>query len=145
MAYATVQDMLDRFQADELGELDPMDPEPETRTADATGYPRVTTALGDASAEIDASLSPLYALPLEGGPWPLLRRLACDLARYELYDAAPTEAVASRAKASREMLKMIREGEVAFLDAAGKAPARTTAARFRGPDPVMTPENLEGL
>lgn len=147
MAYATWQDMVDRFGAGELQKLDPrhVDADPDAEPAVAEDYPGLTVALGDASAEIDGYLAPLYGLPLQGGPWPFLRRLACDLARFQLYDNSVPDTVAERAKAARDALASIRSGELAFLDDAGKAPARTTAARREGPDPVMTADNLEGL
>lgn len=147
MTYAIWQDMVARFGAGELQKLDPsrVKPMPAAEPPVAEDYPGLTVALGDASAEIDGFLAPLYALPLEGGPWLFLRRLACDLARFYLYDNSVPDAVGERAKAARETLASIRSGEVALLDAAGKAPARSTIARHKGPDPVMTADNLEGL
>lgn len=147
MAYATWQDMVARFGEGELQKLDPshVAPMPDAEPAVAEDYPGLTVALGDASAEIDGFLAPLYTLPLEGGPWPFLRRLACDLARFHLYDNSVPDTVAERAKAARETLVSIRSGEVALLDAAGEAPARSTVARHKGPAPVMTTDNLEGL
>lgn len=135
MSYATAQDMVDRFGEVEIQKLDP----------DSPAYPRVTATLGDAAAEIDASLAPLYSLPLASGPWPLLRSLACDLARLALYDNSVPEAVMERAKAARETLASVRSGKLSIVDAAGAVLRRTTAASFKGPDPVMTAENLEGL
>jgi len=131
MTYATHDDMDVRFGETEIGNLGDAD--------------RIASALDDAGAEIDAALSGLYTLPLGLGPWPLLRSLECDLARFLLYDNSVPEAVVERAKAAREVLKGIREGEIALVDAGGEALARTTAARYKGPEPVMTADNLKGF
>lgn len=131
MTYATAGDMDTRFGAAEVAKLGDAD--------------RIAEALGDAAAEIDAALAPRYALPLAAGPWPLLRALECDLARYRLYDNSAPDPVSDRAAKARTILAAIGKGDLALLDAAGKAPARTTAARHDGPDPVMTADNLEGF
>ena len=147
MSYATWQEMVGRFGAEQMRRLDCdyVEPDPDAEPPVAEDYPGLTVALGDASAEIDGYLAPLYRLPLEGGPWPLLRRLACELARCYLWDEDESGTVARRAKAARKTLDSIRSGETSFLDAAGVAPARTTAARYEGPAPVMTADNFEGL
>ena len=139
MTYATAGDMSVRFGA---GEVEDLAPGASEGTIDMD---RVVGALGDAAAEIDAAVSAFYALPLGPGPWPLLRSLGCDLARYRLYDNSVPEAVADRAKVAREVLKRVGDGEIALLDAAGKEAPRTAAVRHEGPEPVMTGTNLKGL
>jgi len=100
----------------------------------------VDAALADAAAEIDASLSALYDLPLGAGPWPLLRRLQCDLARAGLYGNSVPEAVAARAAAARDMLAGLRDGKTDVVGA-----ERRAAVLRAGPDPVMTAGNLAGF
>ena len=131
MSYATAGDMDTRFGAAEMAKLGDAD--------------RIADALGDAAAEIDAALSPRYALPLAPGPWPLLRALQSDLARLRLYDNSVPESAADRAEKARTILKALGSGDLALVDAAGKAPARDAAARYDGPKPVMTEDNLEGF
>lgn len=103
MAYATLQDLIDRFGQAELDQV-----------ADATGtgaldITRINRALGDADAEIDAALRGRYSLPLASVP-DLVQRVACDLARESLYEDMPTEVVKDRAKRAREQLAAIAKG-----------------------------------
>lgn len=109
--------------------------------------PKIVAALADAAAEIDAALHPVYVLPLTPGPgpWPLLVRLACDLARHSLYANSAPEIVVARAATARATLTSIRSGSVTFLADGGAAPTRRTAVASTGGEPVMTRENLEGL
>ena len=140
MTYATPQDMVARFGAEELEKLDR-----GYDAADPDSSPRLLTALEDASAEIDASLAPLYALPLPSGRYPLLRAVACEIARFALYDQSVPEAVTERAKEAREKLARVRSGKLLVVDSDGHTVARTSAAAWKGPERVMTAENLEGL
>lgn len=110
MAYATQDDLVDRFGETELAQL-----------ADLIGNGEIDPAvvgraLGDADAEIDAALLGRYALPLAGVP-PLLVRVACDLARETLYADHPHDEVKERAKRARDVLAGIAAGKLR-LDAA---------------------------
>ena len=67
--YATLSDLQVRFGPREMGRLDD------------DGGTRVTAALADASADIDSYLGQRFTLPLTGTGWPLLRALACRIAR----------------------------------------------------------------
>ena len=149
MPYATWQDMVARFGADEMQDLDPshVAADPDAEPPVDENYPRAAVALDDAAAEIDASLA-RYALPLPGSEWPLLKRIACDLARAALYDDSVPDAVKASAAAVREMLKSLRDGELTLMSSMGVEPPAAGGAggaAFRGPDQVMTAENLEGL
>ena len=97
MPYATLQDLVDRFTADEIEMLS------------GGNTAAVTRALEDASNEISAALRGRYALPLPSVD-PLLVRLACDLARESLYADRPSENVADRAKVARQILGRIAAG-----------------------------------
>ena len=110
-----------------------------------TGEDRTVTALADAHAEIDACLAVWWRLPLPDGDWPLLRSIACDLARGRLYDDQHTEEPKRLLEAARKMLEGLKTGETQLVDAAGNtAPVRNRVQRS-GPDPVMTRENLAGF
>lgn len=106
--YATARDILDRYATvavflARVGE----DGAPDTIPLD--------TALEEASSEIDAALRGRYRLPVETVP-PVLRRIAIDLA----VDAIPRNSIESadlferRARAARELLKAIAEGDVSL-------------------------------
>lgn len=156
MTYATRQDLVARFGAQEVADLldtprDAHDPRADAPAADTPADSRLAAALGDAAAEIDAALAPRYALPLPDGPWPRLAGLACDLARRRLYDDRPSEIVTERARSARAALKRLAagpdKGGEALLDAAGNpAPARGAGhAMTDGPEPAMTRDKLAGL
>ena len=131
MTYAAQADMEARFGNSELAQFDEAG--------------RIEAALADAAAEIDGALSVLYILPLGAGPWPLLRRLQCDLARAGLYDESASDTVSERAETARKTLESIRDGEVRVLDGAGVEAPRRVAVQRSGPEPVMTRGNLAGF
>ena len=131
-AYATPQDMQVRFGAREMENLD-------------DGGTRVRAALADAAADIDAYVGQRFALPLPDTGWPLLRSLACRIARGRLYDNSTPDTVMEDWRSARASLKRLAEGDTRLLDDAGaEAPSRRLGMRA-GPDPVMTAEALEGL
>lgn len=70
-------------------------------------------ALLDADAEIDGYLAVRYTLPLASTP-PVLLRIACDVARYRLYDDAATEEVRNRYTDAVKWLAAIARGLVSL-------------------------------
>lgn len=129
--YASEADLVERFGAEEITDV----------SGDGSGEldsVRVARALTDADAEIDASLAGRYALPLAAVP-PLLKRLACDLARETLYLGAVPEHVADRAKAARAILASIAAGRMRFEipEANGIAPSTPPTAVFATGRPAM--------
>ncbi len=118
MSYATKQDMIDRFKELELIQLTNEVVEPAT-VIDDTVLGRV---LADADAEIDVYLVGRYALPLASVP-AMLTSLACDMARYKLYDDRATEQVAKRYDDAVKLLRLIAKGDVSLGPTGGtKAP-----------------------
>jgi len=105
MSYTTQADMTERFGADELAQRTNR---ADGLTIDATVLAR---ALSDADAEIDGYLATRYALPLPSTP-PVLNRLACDMARYRLYDDGVPETVRVRYQDAVSLLKRMASGEV---------------------------------
>ena len=79
MPYATRDDLLERFGEAEITQRESMLP---TGAADKT--------LQDASADIDAYLSPCYPTPVDA-PSPTLNRMCCDIARYYLAGDSASE------------------------------------------------------
>jgi phage gp36-like protein len=111
MTYATQADMVDRFGETELSQ----------RTNRVDGTTIDTTVLGralaDADAEIDGYLAGRYALPLATVPTALVR-VACDVARYRLYDDGITDVVRQRYEDATSFLKRISSGDVVLGDLA---------------------------
>jgi phage gp36-like protein len=120
MIYATLADLVARFGETELVQLTDTTNVPP-RTVDAA---RVATKIDDAAAFIDGYVGQVYRLPLAGCAKPIvggfeyvappvLTRLACDLARYYLYDdLAPESEVYRRYKAALKELEAIANGGV---------------------------------
>ncbi len=131
MAYATQEDLEERYGTLELIQLtDRADP-PEGAADSAT----VERAIADASAEIDSYLAAHYTLPLTTVP-DRLNTCACVLARRYLYADRPSEAVDAEAARERAWLKMLAAGAATLTGAASAAPVG--APRRAGPDPVFT-------
>ena len=120
MSYATQSDMTERFGAVELAQLS------DRVNGTVIDVAVVARALADADAEIDAYLARRYQLPLASTP-PVLVRMACDIARYRLYDEAVTEAVRVRYNDAVALLKRMASGEVE-LPAATVLPAPATGS-----------------
>ena len=135
MAYATAGDLRARFQGESAadGEIDALA---------GAGDARLTAALEDASAAIDAALHERHPLPLGGGPWPLLRAIACDLARLRLYDDEAPERVTAAGAAAGAQLQALADGRAALVDAAGRPAPRRAEVQASAPRPVMTREAL---
>lgn len=119
MLYATLADMQIRFDQAELVQLTDTVNIPPSTVDDG----KVSRKLEDACAFIDGYVGRVYRLPLDGckkpngsggfelvAP-PVLTRLACDIARYYLYDdLAPESEVYRRFKAGVKELEAIAEG-----------------------------------
>lgn len=103
MTYATQADLETRFKHQELVELTD---EANLGVIDAAA---VAVALADADAEINGYLAGRYALPLTQTS-PELVRLACDIARYKLYDARATELVKARYDDAIAKLRDVAKG-----------------------------------
>lgn len=118
MGYATQADLTDRFGELELAQ----------RTDRTNGLVIDTVVLGralnDADAEIDGYLATRYSLPLGTAP-AVLVRLACDIARYRLYDDGAPETVRLRYQDAVSLLKRISSGEVQLAGSTVLSPAAT--------------------
>ena len=146
-AYATAQDLVDRFGADEIAELLAL-----PRGADAAAIaaaPKMARALSDTATEIDAALAVRYDLPLAPGTYPLLRNLACDLARRRLYDEQPTDAVRNAASRARSQLKLLAAGDLVLLSDDGMSvvprPDTGNLAERTGREPVLDDDAWAGF
>ena len=130
MPYATAADLRQRFASSEIACLD------------EDGDDRLTGALADASAEVDAHIHDLYELPLPAGPWSLLRAAACDLARQRLYDDEAPDTVRNAADRARKRLRELASGATALVDEAGRRAPRRPLVQATAPEPVMTRDAL---
>lgn len=116
MTYAVQQDLIDRFGDKEIKEVADRDGD------DAIDAAVIAAALADADQVIDGYVGARYDLPLAATP-PLLKTIACHLARHALHKDAPPEVVKDNFNAALRQLRDISDGKLA-LDAAGTEPAR---------------------
>lgn len=107
MSYASQADMIDRFGE---GELISLTDRAGTGAIDAGVLDR---ALADATAEVDGYLASRYQLPLTSTPTVLVR-VCSDIARYLLHDDHIPEPVATRYKASVDLLRQVSLGRVSL-------------------------------
>jgi len=124
VSYATVADLVARYGEQELVQL-----------TDRTGAGVINAAvagraLADAEAEINGYLAVRHTLPLASVP-PLLARIACDIARYRLWDDRASEEVRMRYEDARRVLEAIAAGRVTL----GVTPPESPA----GPSPSVRP------
>lgn len=125
--YAQVSDLIDRYGEQEIAQLTDR-ATPPIGAVDAVVAER---ALSDADAEIDAHLSGRYSLPLASVP-PVLTRVACDIARYRLWDDQAPDEVRSRYEDARRLLESIAAGKVTL------GPAQSpSGVQYAAPDRIM--------
>jgi phage gp36-like protein len=116
MSYATQADLTERFGATELAQRT------DRTNGTVIDVAVVTRALADADAEIDGYLATRYSLPLDSTP-AVVNRLACEIARYRLYDDGVPETVRTRYQDAVSLLKRLATGEVQLAGVAAVAAA----------------------
>lgn len=114
--YAARQDMIDRFGEAEIRQLtDRRDP-----PAGAIDDTVLTEALEDADGLIDSYLAGRYALPLADVP-KILKRYACDIARFYLWKDNAGEIVRQAYQDAEKFLKDVAAGKAGIgLDASNQ-------------------------
>lgn len=138
MGYATKQNMIDRFDQAELIQLTDRGTPATGAIVDAV----LNSALADADAEIDGYLVGSHALPLPSVPRNLVM-LACDLARYKLYDDRATEHVRQRYDDAVKYLVRVGKGELALsLDAQDQPAPLNGAPMVDGPPRTFSRDTL---
>ncbi|MDD2870089.1 phage protein Gp36 family protein [Neomegalonema sp.] len=133
MAYASAQDMIDRFSAQQLREV--TDPDAAEIRTEA-----LERALEDAAAEIDGYLEGRYRLPLAAPP-PSLKLLACDIAIYRLLTLRQIDVMEDQRKRYEDVLRFLRslaKGEINL----GLAQSGETVEPAGGPTLVAGPERV---
>ncbi len=138
MPYATLQDLNTRFGAQEIINLADKDGDgiPDAGVVDA--------AIADADETIDSYIGNRVQLPLATTP-PLINRLCCNIARYELYADAAPDIVTARYNAAIALLKSISSGAATLgLDAADEPPAADSPqVAANAPARVFTTDSLK--
>ncbi|SHO58796.1 gp436 family protein [Vibrio quintilis] len=140
--YCTQDDLINRFGEDELIQLTDRD--------GSTGavVPAVSAqAITDAGATIDGYIGGRYRLPLSAVP-EVLERLACDIARYFLYDRSldPEHQAAKRYSDAISYLKDVAKGSVQLgLDEQQSKPETTATAIMQSAGSVFTRDQSKGF
>lgn len=131
MTYATQQNLIDRFGESELIQL-----------TDRGGLGEIDAvvidrALADADAEINGYLAARYILPLVSPLPTVLEKLACDIARYQLYDDRVTEAVETRYKNAVSLLRDVAAGRALLgVTSTDNSPASNNDVQMSSTDTV---------
>lgn len=101
-------------------------------------------AIADANAEIDGYVGARYALPLPDPVPPVLVPIACDIARYRLFDDSVPEIVRQRYEDAIARLKDIAAGRLSLGIDPAQAAAAQVGVRVRAPAKVFSDELLGG-
>ncbi len=122
--YAVKQDMIDRFGNQEIVQLTDR-AVPPAGTIDDTVLGK---SLDDADGVIDSHLASRYPLPLASVP-KILKRYACDIARYFLYEDSAGEAVRRAFEDALKFLRSVADGTVSLgLDGANQAVSQSAGS-----------------
>lgn len=142
MAYATQQDLIDRFGDAELIQLT----DRENRPATTINAVVVASALADASATADSYLSVKYSVPVDPAP-PVLARIVAEIARYYLHGRR-TEKDDPVTLDYVRALAWLRDASrgVVQLDDAGTTPSQAGAGSVQtsAPSRQFTRDSLKG-
>ena len=135
--YASQADMVARFGFTEMVQLTD-----KTNTATAIDIVVMGNALEDADAEIDARLQARYSLPLQSVPR-LLVNIACDIARYRLYDDRATDQVTRRYEDALKSLDRISSGALQLgLDQVVQTTPQNGGPSFEAGDRIFSRDRL---
>lgn len=118
MSYCAQADMEARFSTEELLQLTDRNNDGQVNVA------VLNAVIADVDAEIDSYLGGRYQLPLVHVPV-VLKRVACDLVRYYLYDDAPTDQVRQRYEDAIKFLRAAAKGDITLGLSASNEPAVT--------------------
>ena len=136
MTYATQADLISRFDEKEIVELS------DRANVGVINQVVVASKLADADAEINAYLQGRYTLPLATVPTALVR-IACDIARYHLYDNRATESVTQRYKDAISFLRGVAKGDIQLgVDSGNQVQSVSSAPDFSAPERVFSRDTL---
>ena len=138
MPYCTQQDLVDRFGEDELIQLTDRN---DVGTIDST---MVDAAISRAGNRIDLACRNRYALPLDPVD-EVIVGIACDLARFRLYEDHPTEAVKQAKDDALADLRLIARGELTLSAAAAASGTSSGMPEFETGSRVFTRDSMDGF
>ncbi|MDP2783299.1 MAG: DUF1320 domain-containing protein [Sulfurimicrobium sp.] len=118
MTYATLPDLVARYGEDELVKLT------DTNRSGVIDAGVLGQAIADADSEIDSYLAVRYSLPLASVPT-ALKRIACDITRYRLYDNRAPEEIRKRYEDAVKWLAAVANGSVGLGMPPAQAPAQS--------------------
>lgn len=140
MAYASAQDMIERFDEQQLKEVT----DSQALEVDLTALDR---ALEDASDEIDGYIEGRYRLPLAEPPR-LLRIMACNIAMYRLLTLRRFDVMEDQRKRYEDAVKFLRgvaAGDINLgLDGNQDTVTPAGGPSRAGPERVMSRDRLRG-
>ena len=143
MHYASLADLIARFGHTEIAQLSASGgfgsydgSAPEINTA------RVMLALDDANTEVHGYVATRIRVPVVAdgappAPHPLLTRLACDIARYRLYDDAAPDEVRARFSDAVSVLVRIACGAISLSGSSDHTPTHPQTAVMVADPPVF--------
>lgn len=155
MPYAVAADLVGRFNAEEIAQRadqgiprlvsaellraavtggDTSEASEEELAALEAAQAVIERCLDDADNFINGYLARRYTVPVTNA-LPALRRFACDIARYFLYEDVVTENIETRYNAAVKFLRDVAEGKVNLGDPAA-APAPTSDLPVVVSDPL---------
>lgn len=143
MSYATTDNIKARYQEWVLIQI--TDP-----AGQAIQTAKITTALKDASAEMDSYLRGRYPLPLNPIP-PELRGVCMDIAMYRLQTLRPAQDIEDARRRYEDALKWlrdVRDGKIDLMPEVDSrddgTPGGTGAVMVAGPERVFSRDSLRG-
>jgi phage gp36-like protein len=136
--YATLADMLDRFEQAELVQLT------DEAGAGVIDQAKVAKALASAAGLIDGYVAARHQLPLTTVP-ALLVDAACDLARFRLWKSTPPEGVQKAQAAAVKLLEQVSAGKVRLDQGVETEAAREGAIVINDPGRVFSRDTLKGF
>ena len=138
MSYTSLALLQDRFGLDELVQRsDKFQP-----YTGAVVTSVIDRAIADADAEIDGYVGSRYTLPLPLPTPPVLVPIACDIARYRLYDDAVPEVVRKRYEDAIARLRDIAAGRLSLGIDPAPAAGSQGAVVVRAPERIFSADAL---
>lgn len=140
--YCTADDMTQRFSEEELIQLTDKD-----GSAEGVVVAVLEQAISDASATINGYIGGRCELPLTSVP-AILVRMACDIARYFLYDdqLGDEHQVTKRYEDAIKFLEQVSAGKVDLgISAKGERPNTTATAMMTSAGSVFSRKNSRGF
>lgn len=137
MAYATLQDLIDRYGSDEITLL---------TDRSGSGSPDAVvagTVLSNAADQMDAYLAARYQLPLNPVPGIVLG-WNCDIARFQLYRTEAPANVTLNYKTALAELAQAQKGLLTLECSAVTSPTTSGAAEFSGAGRIFSADSLRG-